>query len=58
MIYLVERDARDQCQYQNIDFYDEPSCLSLGCAGKFIAFVELVFYTFVFIQMKNFLNGK
>lgn len=50
MIYYVDRAIYEP--------YQEPSCLSLGCAGRFIAFVELVFYTFVFLTAKNYASGK
>ncbi|CAG9804895.1 unnamed protein product [Chironomus riparius] len=45
MIYYDERHAVHQ-----------EGCLSLSCSGKFIAFIELLFYVFTFFSLKNYLN--
>lgn len=50
MIYYVEREG-------TIDRHHE-GCLSLGCAGKFIAFIELLFYAFIFFTVKSYLSSK
>jgi hypothetical protein len=50
MIYYVDRR-------ETIDSHRE-GCLSLGCAGKFIAFIEILFYAFIFFTIKAFLNRK
>lgn len=50
MIYYGER-------HETIDRQQE-SCLSLGCAGKFIAFIELLFYSFIFYTIKSYLSSK
>lgn len=49
MIYYVNREMEDS---------NQGSCLSLGCAGKFIAFIELLFYCFIFFSVKDYLSGK
>lgn len=49
MIYYVDREIIDQ---------NQGSCLSLGCAGKFIAFIELTFYSFIFFSVKGYLSGE
>ena len=50
MIYYTER-------HETIDRHHE-GCLSLGCAGKFIAFIELLFYAFIFYSIKSHLSCK
>lgn len=50
MIYYGER-------HETIDRNHE-GCLSLGCAGKFIAFIELLFYAFIFFTVKSYLSSK
>lgn len=49
MIYFADREIIDP---------HHGSCLSLGCAGKFIAFLELFFYSFVFFAVKDYLSGR
>ncbi|KAG5680891.1 hypothetical protein PVAND_010370 [Polypedilum vanderplanki] len=49
MIYYNER-------HETIDPQHEMGCLSLSCAGKFIAFIEILFYLFTFLTLKNFLS--
>lgn len=49
MIYYLDHEIIDSSQ---------GSCLSLGCAGKFIAFIELLFYSFIFFSVKDYLSGK
>ncbi|CRK98289.1 CLUMA_CG011651, isoform A [Clunio marinus] len=48
MIYYADREIIDQNQ----------SCLNLGCAGKFIAFIELVFYSFIFFSVQSCMSGE
>lgn len=37
---------------------DQPSCLSLGATGRFIAIIEIVFYSFVFYTVKDYFAGE
>lgn len=37
---------------------DQPSCLSLGATGRFIAIIEIVFYLFVFYTVKDYFAGE
>ena len=37
---------------------DQPSCLSLGATGRFIAIIEIIFYTFVFYTVKDYFAGE
>jgi len=49
MIYYVDRETFDP---------NQGSCLSLGCAGKFIAFIEIFFYSFIFFSVKDYLSSN
>lgn len=49
MIYDSDREMIDP---------NQASCVSLGCAGKLIAFVELLFFSFVFFAAKDYLTGE
>lgn len=49
MIYYADREIFDQ---------NQGSCLSLGCAGKFIAFIELTFYSFLFFSVKGYMQSE
>jgi len=48
MIYYIDHESFDSNQ----------GCLSLGCAGKFIAFIELAFYSFIFFSVKDYMSGN
>lgn len=49
MIYDADREIFDQ---------NQGSCLSLSCAGKFIAFIELTFYSFLFFSVKGYMQSE
>jgi hypothetical protein len=51
MIYDFELEAIESS-------HPRDGCLSLNCAGKFIAFIELLFYIFIFFSLKDFITSE